>query len=134
MTNTERWQEFGRAITIARNARGWSQRRLAGEAGVSPTTLGALERGEADPVRSRAMPSVAAALRWPLHTADLFMAGRLDAADLEAFATSTDSHSDSAEAIQRDRNEVDQLAGEIAELDDEDREVVRDLVRRLRNR
>ncbi|MFA9446350.1 multiprotein-bridging factor 1 family protein [Egicoccus sp. AB-alg6-2] len=127
MTDTSRWQDFGRAITLARNARKWSQRRLAAEAGVSPTTLGALERGETDPASSRAMPAIAQALDWPADIAYQHARGKHDPAALihpPQPKPRTDFTS----------NEIDQLAGDIAELDEEDREAVRNLVRRLRNR
>ena len=134
--DTKAWRNFGRAIVIARNARRWSQRRLAGEAGVSPTSLGALERGEADPLRSRVMPSVAAALGWPLDAAEQFLVGELNASDLERHAALSD---ESIRHLVHDHDhdhdqDITQLAGEIADLDPYDREAVRDLVRRLRDR
>ncbi len=59
--------DIARAITLAREAKGWSKNRLAKEVGVSRQTVGAWEKGDAAPSRARA-PIVAFKLDIPLAT------------------------------------------------------------------
>lgn len=67
---------FGDAVIAARSSKKprWSQRRLAVEADISPTTLGEIERGEKD-LDSPTVTAVASALGWPADAGARWLAG-----------------------------------------------------------
>jgi transcriptional regulator with XRE-family HTH domain len=62
---------FGKTVRELRMARGWTQERLAGEAGLHPTYVGGIERGERN-VSLDNILKIARAMR--VQPADLFAA------------------------------------------------------------
>lgn len=104
-----RQKEFGRAIRRARGARQWSQRELAARAGISPTTLGDLERGQADP-ESPTMVPVYTTLGWPDDAGERFLKGDRDFLEHEAFLSRVARLDPTARA--QLEAELDRLLGE----------------------
>lgn len=66
---------YGRAIRIARTARGLSQKELADELGVVPSYVSLLESGGRSP-STRTLESLAHALSIPMHLLMLIAAGK----------------------------------------------------------
>jgi transcriptional regulator with XRE-family HTH domain len=67
---TKAARDFGKRVRVLRMAKGWSQERLALEAGISPTYMGEIERGECN-VSIFNIARIADALSVPI--ADLFI-------------------------------------------------------------
>lgn len=57
---------FGEKITRARDRKGWSRRELAERAGLHPSHIGMIERGERSDIRRETVAKLAEALEVPL--------------------------------------------------------------------
>ena len=75
-TDPEAWARLGRAVRLAREAKGLTQEQLGGRAGVSGRIVQSVEAGS---VPRRRMPytltPIARELGWPVGTVDEILAG-----------------------------------------------------------
>lgn len=103
---------------------GWTQQRLAAEAGISVATLRKLESGTQAAYRQLTIVPLCRALGWPPDTLD----------GLAPDTQGSDTASLPAPADTPDRTSIAAFSGELANLTTEEMAAIVDFVRQLRAR